>query len=71
LADYITAHESGNFAVRETCELLMGLNGNYDSCMDERKDFTDVYRAYLSLRQAQETNYFTIENNKVKIGSRN
>jgi 3-deoxy-D-manno-octulosonate 8-phosphate phosphatase (KDO 8-P phosphatase) len=71
LADYITAHESGNFAVRETCELLMGLNGNYDSCMDERKDFTEVYRAYLSLRQAQETNYFTIENTKVIIGSRN
>jgi 3-deoxy-D-manno-octulosonate 8-phosphate phosphatase (KDO 8-P phosphatase) len=71
LADYITAHESGNFAVRETCELLMGLNGNYDSCMDERKDFTEVYRAYLSLRQAQETNYFTIENTNVIIGSRN
>lgn len=70
LADYITAHESGNFAVRETCELLIGLNGNYDLCMDERKDFTEVYQTYLGKRQAQNAHYFTIDNGAVAIGSR-
>lgn len=65
LADYITAAESGNFAVREAAELLMGLNQNFDACMDERKDFTAVYRKYLAERQAQETHFFNIENEAV------
>ncbi len=66
LADYITAAESGNFAVREASELLMGLNQNYDDCMDERKDFSELYRKYLAERQAQETHFFNIENESVK-----
>ena len=65
LADYITAAESGNFAVRECSELLMGLNQNYDACLDARKDFNEVYRNYLELRQALPTTFFTIESEKV------
>ncbi len=70
LADYITASESGNFAVREVSELLMGLNQNYDSCLDERKDFTSIYRNYLDFRQALNTSFFTIENENVKSVAR-
>ncbi|MDP1727894.1 MAG: phosphatase [Bacteroidota bacterium] len=58
-ADYITAHESGNFAVREACELMIGLLGNYNQCMDERKDFTPLYATYLAQRQSGETGFFT------------
>lgn len=65
LADYITAHESGNFAVRETCELLIGLNQNYNQVMDERKDFSAVYANYFKQRQATQTSFFTIENGDI------
>ncbi len=58
LADYISFHEGGNYAVREACELLIGLNGNYNQCMDERKNFSGIYATYLGKRQAGETSFF-------------
>ncbi len=61
LADYITAHESGNFAVREACELMIGLTGTYNQCMDERKDYSPLYASYIEKRQAAETKFFTIK----------
>jgi 3-deoxy-D-manno-octulosonate 8-phosphate phosphatase (KDO 8-P phosphatase) len=65
LVDYITAHESGNFAVREASEMLMGLNGNFNQCMDERKDFTGIYQQYLNIRQSIPTGYFTVNGNEI------
>lgn len=59
LADYITGSESGNFAVRESCELLMGLFGNYDTCLDERKDFSAIYQEYLGKRQSATIHFHT------------
>ncbi len=70
LVDYITGAESGNFAVRETTELLMGLNQNYDACMDERKDFSPVYQTYLGRRQEVQTKFFFIENHQVQVSER-
>jgi 3-deoxy-D-manno-octulosonate 8-phosphate phosphatase (KDO 8-P phosphatase) len=63
--DYITGHESGNFALRETTEMLMGLNDNYNQCMDDRKDFSQAYMGYLELRQSAPTRFYTIESNVV------
>jgi 3-deoxy-D-manno-octulosonate 8-phosphate phosphatase (KDO 8-P phosphatase) len=60
-ADYITAAESGNFAVRETCELLIGLGGSYDEVMTHRSDNTDVYRRYVDERNKVTTAFFTKE----------
>ncbi|MBC7383589.1 MAG: phosphatase [Bacteroidia bacterium] len=68
LADYITAHESGNFAVRETCEMLIGLTGTYDKCIDERKDYTSFYQGYLEKRQAIKSQFFKIEEGEVVVG---
>lgn len=65
LVDYITAHESGNFAVREATEMLMGIYGNFNQCMDERKDFSLVYQNYLGKRQSIVTQFFTILNNQI------
>src|SRR6202012_2594791 len=39
LADYITASESGNFAVREACEMLMGVSGTFDEALGRRTDY--------------------------------
>jgi 3-deoxy-D-manno-octulosonate 8-phosphate phosphatase (KDO 8-P phosphatase) len=69
LADYITAHESGDFAIREACEMLMGLNGNYNNCLDERKDFSEIYKNYLHQRQSVQTEYFTLQDSKIVTGS--
>lgn len=59
--DYITAEMSGGFAVRESSEVLMGLNQNFDRCMDERKDFSPIYQEYLSKRQSTPVNFFTAQ----------
>lgn len=66
LADYITAHESGNFAVREACEMIMGLSGTYNSIMQHRTAYSDTYAAYIMQRQARPTAFFTVEANEVK-----
>jgi len=60
--DYITGSESGNFAVREACELLMGLMGNYDQVVSARINFSDLYRKYFVLRQEGKTRFYTSEN---------
>ncbi len=69
LADYITASESGNFAIREACEMLMGLLGNYDACIDERKEFSEKYKTYLNQRQSVQTEFYTVQNDQIIMGS--
>lgn len=66
LADYITGSQCGNFAVREACELLIGLNGNYDEVITQRKNFSNSYSSYLALRKEISTSHFYLENDVVK-----
>jgi 3-deoxy-D-manno-octulosonate 8-phosphate phosphatase (KDO 8-P phosphatase) len=65
LADYITAHESGNFAVREACEMLIGLTGNYNEVIENRTNFSATYKDYINQRQATSTTIFSIKNNEI------
>lgn len=65
LADYTTGATSGQHSVREACELLIGLNGNYEEAVTERKNFSTVYNEYLSLRRATEPIYFTVLNGEI------
>ena len=65
LADYVTAQEGGNFAVREACELILGLNGNFDAAIKGRMTFSDNYQAYLAARQAVETQVFYLINGEI------
>jgi len=60
LADYITGATSGEHAVREACELLMGLNGNFNEVITERKNFSEIYASYLALRKATDPIYYTM-----------
>jgi len=60
MADYVTGHESGNFAVREACEMLIGLTGNYDAIMRERTNYHGNYKAYITQRQSLPTHFFTV-----------
>lgn len=65
LADYETGNTSGQGAVREACELMIGLNGNYETVITERKNFSEVYTSYLNLRRATTPIYYTTANGVV------
>lgn len=50
LADYITANNGDNGAIREAVELLLGLSGMYDETIQQRMDNSNVYTDYLHNR---------------------
>lgn len=59
IADYITAFGGGEHGVREACEMLMNLNGNFTECIEERVAFSDTYSEYLKSRNSRSTAYYT------------
>jgi 3-deoxy-D-manno-octulosonate 8-phosphate phosphatase (KDO 8-P phosphatase) len=66
LCDYVTAQSSGCNAVREVCELLLGLMDIYDDVVGSRVASDDKYDTYLGKRQSVLTRCYTRED--VKIG---
>jgi 3-deoxy-D-manno-octulosonate 8-phosphate phosphatase (KDO 8-P phosphatase) len=69
-ADYFTANQGNNYAVREVCELLMGVMANYNETIKERIAFSDLYQEYLAERNRIATSYFTAENNRLVVSSK-
>ncbi|HXU27718.1 MAG TPA: hypothetical protein VN698_10855, partial [Bacteroidia bacterium] len=65
LADYITANSSGNFAVREACEMLMGITGSFDEVITRRMDYDDVYQQYILARNMPSTHFYTFNNRQI------
>jgi len=65
LADYTTGVTSGQGSVREACELMIGLNGNYDTVISERTKFSESYKSYLELRKATTPTYYTSQDGDV------
>jgi 3-deoxy-D-manno-octulosonate 8-phosphate phosphatase (KDO 8-P phosphatase) len=63
--DYVSANRGGNFAVRETTELLIALNTNYDKVITGRKKAAPEYQVYLNHRRAIHTKFFSFKENKV------
>lgn len=59
LADYITANESGDFAVREACEMLIGLTGTFDNIISDRVEYNENYQDYIRSRNAVITGIYT------------
>jgi 3-deoxy-D-manno-octulosonate 8-phosphate phosphatase (KDO 8-P phosphatase) len=59
LADYITGSTSGSFAVREACELLIGLKEMYEETILKRNAYDAVYREYADTRNKVNTLFFT------------
>ncbi len=55
ICDYITGMEGGKHAVREICELLIGLNGNFDETVEKRIAFKGLYEKYYTLRNQIKT----------------
>lgn len=62
LVDYITQNDGGSYAVREVAELIMMLQGNFETAIENRMHFTGDYKEYLKLRNSTATEfYFTKE----------
>lgn len=60
LADYVTGLQSGQWAVRESCELMLGLLGQFDTVMSERLRHQPVYSRYYAQRQAIEPAFWDV-----------
>ena len=61
ICDYVTGNPGGEFAVRETCELLIGMNGNMNKTIETRIRFKGDYENYLAERNLIETHLFRFE----------
>lgn len=62
LVDYITASQSGEFAVREATELLIGVHQNFDDVITYRKTNAPVYKIYIQNRRKIITEFYTLAN---------
>jgi 3-deoxy-D-manno-octulosonate 8-phosphate phosphatase (KDO 8-P phosphatase) len=67
LADYKTASTGGRFAVREICEMLLGVQECYDLVVKKRQDFDHDYQTYLAQRNERQTSFFVSEQQEVKL----
>jgi 3-deoxy-D-manno-octulosonate 8-phosphate phosphatase (KDO 8-P phosphatase) len=59
ISNYISSFSGEDHAVREICELLTGLNGNYDQIVEIRTGFTAEYENYLNIRNGINTKAVT------------
>ena len=57
LCDYVTAHSSERHAVREVCELLLGLLGSFEAVVASRVAWDPSYAEYFAQRQALATEF--------------
>jgi len=58
LADYITGHVSKDNAIREICEMLIGMKGLYEEVIDKRIEFFEEYSLYLEQRNSISAKFF-------------
>jgi 3-deoxy-D-manno-octulosonate 8-phosphate phosphatase (KDO 8-P phosphatase) len=58
LADFITANCGGNGAIRESCEMLLGISGQYVNAVQSRAAYDETYASYFSIRQSLPTKIF-------------
>ena len=58
LADYLTGNLSGNFALREACELMMFLQNNATKVLDERVSYSKTYSRFITIRNSIRTQIF-------------
>ena len=57
LCDYVTAHTADRHAVREVCELLLGLTGSFEAVVASRVAWDRDYAAYFTAREALTTEF--------------
>jgi 3-deoxy-D-manno-octulosonate 8-phosphate phosphatase (KDO 8-P phosphatase) len=65
LADYVTASQSGNYAVREATEVLMCCYNLFDEAVEQRVNYSENYSNYITQRQSVKTKHFTIKDGEI------
>ncbi|MFT3680554.1 MAG: HAD hydrolase family protein [Ferruginibacter sp.] len=65
LVDYITDNDGSMNAVREVSELIMAFYNNFNLAVDNRTKFSEVYKAYLELKNKETTQFFTSKDNEI------
>ena len=58
ICDYVTGNSGGNAAVREVCELLIGMTGSMTGTIETRIRFKGDYKKYLSEKSRIKTKIF-------------
>ncbi|MCS6968797.1 MAG: phosphatase [Cytophagales bacterium] len=66
LADYITGCMGGEHAVRETCELILGLGNCYEKVLYHRINYSEQYQQFLSAKKSIVPRFFTWQCDKVQ-----
>ena len=61
LCDYITAYEGQEHGVREACELLIGINGQYNKRVEDRYNFVPHYQEYFRQRKLHVPRFYTFK----------
>jgi 3-deoxy-D-manno-octulosonate 8-phosphate phosphatase (KDO 8-P phosphatase) len=56
ISSYISSLSGESHGLREICELMMGLNGNYEKVIELRISFVPEYENYLKERELIITN---------------
>lgn len=69
LVDYVTKYDGGNCAMREISELIMSLQNNFNEAIENRMEFSEVYKNYLQLKKNIATEFFMTKDFKVTQGS--
>jgi 3-deoxy-D-manno-octulosonate 8-phosphate phosphatase (KDO 8-P phosphatase) len=64
-ADYVSAHTAGEQAIREICELILGLKGVYHHVLDKRIAFSEEYVEYLSQRNQVNSTFYHKSDKKI------
>ena len=59
ICDYITGQSGNTHAVREICELILALIGQFEQAVTLRSSFDSKYKQYLELRNSGETEKYT------------
>jgi 3-deoxy-D-manno-octulosonate 8-phosphate phosphatase (KDO 8-P phosphatase) len=62
LVDYITANNGGDHGIRESCEMLMSINGNFEDVLKLRTESAEIYKEYITFRNHVQTRIFTKDN---------
>jgi 3-deoxy-D-manno-octulosonate 8-phosphate phosphatase (KDO 8-P phosphatase) len=65
LVDYKTGVGGEEHAVREICELIIGLSGNYDQTISERMNFSSMYQSYLKERNSSNPLFYNGKTGKI------
>lgn len=65
LADYITSNSGGQNGLREACELVIGLNQNFEETVRQRVEFSSTYQNYLEQRSSINTSFFTVTDGSI------